>query len=67
MIIYWSMLLWVPFIYIIYSVNRKGKEAKAAVPSLAETPLEPPKTEKIPLSYAIAIFAYFTFWIGMRG
>lgn len=67
MIIYWSMLLWVPFIYIIYSVNRKGKEAKAAVPSLAETPLEPPKTEKFPLSYAIAIFAYFTFWIGMRG
>lgn len=66
MIIYWSMLLWVPFIYIIYSVNRKGKEAKAAVPSLAETPLEPPKTEKFPLSYAIAIFAYFTFWIGMR-
>lgn len=66
MIIYWSMLLWVPFIYILYSAARKRKEAKSlAFPGEAKV-IEPPENEKFPLVYAILIFAYFTFWIGMR-
>ncbi|MBQ7385161.1 MAG: EpsG family protein [Ruminococcus sp.] len=60
MIIYWSMLLWVPFVYVMYSANRKSKKA------LENVNTESAQNELFPLSYAILIFAYFTFWIGMR-
>lgn len=67
MIIYWSMILWVPFVYIIYEVNRKRKEKRVlAIAGKVEKP-DNSVFEKVPISYAIAIFGYFTFWIGMRG
>ena len=61
MIIYWSMLLWVPFIYIIYSATQKGKAKQAEVITAPE------EREKFPLIFAILVFGYITFWIGMRG
>lgn len=60
MIIYWSMLLWVPLVYIVYSLNRKEEVV------LADYNIRNGTYNKIPMSYAIAVFGYFTFWIGMR-
>lgn len=67
MIIYWSMLLWPAFIYLIYSAANKRKEEKAFALSGNVKAVKPPESDKFPLSYAIIIFAFFTFWIGMRG
>ena len=61
MIIYWSMLLWVPFIYLIYVAYDKEKKAITTL----NVPIE--KQRKLPLVFAILVFAYFAFWIGMRG
>lgn len=61
MIIYWSMLLWVPFIYIMYSASHKEKKELTNL----NMPIEERKV--FPLFYAVLIFAFFTFWIGMRG
>ena len=67
MIIYWSMIFWVPFVYLIYEVNRKRKENRVLAiygkPQMSETSV----FDKVPISYALAVFGYFTFWIGMRG
>lgn len=61
MIIYILMLLWVPFVYFIYAANRRTK-------SVAAGAVEPPEeNKKFPLIYALLIFGFFTFWIGMRG
>ena len=62
MIIYWSMLLWVPFMYIIYTASHKKKEALAdgSVGNDAKV------NEKFSLLFSILVFGYFTFWIGMR-
>lgn len=62
MIIYWSMLLWVPFVYIIYrAAYRKNKITPENIN------IDSQKNEVFPLLFAVIIFAYFTFWIGMRG
>ena len=60
MIIYWSMLLLVPFMYLAYSVNHKSR------PGYPDEALEGVRT-KVPLFYALVIFGFFAFWIGMRG
>lgn len=61
MIIYWSMLLWVPFVYVIYSASYKSKMQLATAGETVD------ENKKFPLLFAILIFAFFTFWIGMRG
>lgn len=61
MIIYILMLLWVPFIYFIYAANRRSK------PMHADAVAPPEENKKFPLIYALLIFGFFTFWIGMRG
>ena len=62
MIIYWSMLLWVPFVYIIYrAAYRKNKITPENIN------IDSQKNEVFPLLFAVIVFAYFTFWIGMRG
>lgn len=62
MIIYWSMLLWVPLMYFIYTAGKKSKPALEGpvVNSKAE------KAEKFSLLFSVLVFGYFTFWIGMR-
>ncbi len=54
------MLLLVPFMYFIYSVNNKSR------PGYPDDTLVGERT-KVPLFYALVIFGFFTFWIGMRG
>lgn len=61
MIIYWSMLLWVPFIYIIYSASGKKKKPITSQGTVTED------NTKFSLLFSILVFAYITFWIGMRG
>ena len=65
MIIYWSMLLWVPFVYLIYRANIKKKERIPLVGEVSSD-TQTNKIEKFPLFFAVIVFAYFTFWIGMR-
>lgn len=60
MIIYVSMILWIPFIYFFYSLSHK-EEIK-----LADYNLSQGKIEKIPVGYCILIFGFFVFWIGFR-
>ncbi len=62
MIIYWSMLLWVPFMYIIYTASHKRKEALADGNTVSDFD----DNKSFSLLFAILIFGYFTFWIGMR-
>lgn len=61
MIIYIFMLLWVPFIYFIYAANRRSNSVHA------DAVAPPNENKKFPLIYALLIFGFFTFWIGMRG
>lgn len=65
MIIYWSMLLWVPFVYLIYRANIKKKE-RIPLAGEVSSDTQTNKIEKFPLFFAVIVFAYFTFWIGMR-
>ena len=60
MIIYWSMLLWVPLIYFVYSMGHKEEVM------LTDYNIQQGIQKKIPLAYAIVVFGYFIFWIGMR-
>ena len=60
MIIYWSMILWAPIIYFFYTAN--NKEAV----KLTDYNINRGIQYKIPMSYAIVVFAYLIFWIGMR-
>lgn len=60
MIIYWSMLLWVPLIYFVYSM-----EHKEAI-SLVDYNIQQGIHNKIPIAYAIIVIGYFIFWIGNR-
>lgn len=61
MIIYWSMILWVFLIYLVYSMTHK-EEIK-----LTDYNIQQGIQKKIPLFYAVLVFGYFIFWIGMRG
>lgn len=61
MIIYWSMILWVFLIYLVYSMTHK-EEIK-----LTDYNIQQGIQKKIPLVYAVLVFGYFIFWIGMRG
>lgn len=60
MIIYWSMVLWVPLIYFVYSLGHKEEVM------LTDYNIQQGIQKKIPLAYAIVVFGYFIFWIGMR-
>lgn len=60
MIIYWSMILWVPLIYFVYSMGHKEEVM------LTDYNIQQGIRKKIPLAYAIVVFGYFIFWIGMR-
>ena len=60
MIIYWSMVLWVPLIYFVYSLGHKEEVM------LTDYNIQQGIRKKIPIAYAIIVFGYFIFWIGMR-
>lgn len=60
MIIYWSMILWVALIYFVYSMGHKEEVM------LADYNIQQGIQKKVPLAYAIVVFGYFIFWIGMR-
>ena len=60
MIIYWSMILWVALIYFVYSMGHKEEVM------LADYNIQQGIRKKVPLAYAIVVFGYFIFWIGMR-
>ncbi len=60
MIIYWSMLLWSPIIFFVYSLNHKEDIL------LTEYNLQQGVNKRIPIMYAIITFGYFVFWIGER-
>ncbi|MGN1433962.1 MAG: EpsG family protein [Ruminococcus sp.] len=60
MIIYWSMILWVLLIYFVYSMGHKEEVM------LTDYNIQQGIQKKIPLAYAIVVFGYFIFWIGMR-
>lgn len=60
MIIYWSMILWVPLIYFVYSMGHKEEVM------LTDYNIQQGIQKKIPIVYAIVVFGYFIFWIGMR-
>ena len=60
MIIYWSMVLWVPLIYFVYSLGHKEEVM------LTDYNIQQGIQKKIPIAYAIVVFGYFIFWIGMR-
>lgn len=60
MIIYWSMVLWVPIIYFVYSLTHKEEIM------LTDYNIQNGIQKKIPLIYALLVFGYFIFWIGMR-
>lgn len=60
MIIYWSMILWVPLIYFVYSMGHKEEVM------LTDYNIQQGIQKKIPIAYTIIVFGYFIFWIGMR-
>lgn len=60
MIIYWSMILWIPLIYFVYSMGHKEEVM------LTDYNIQQGIQKKIPIVYAIVVFGYFIFWIGMR-
>ena len=60
MIIYWSMILWVVLIYCVYSMGHKEEVM------LTDYNIQQGIRKKIPIAYAIIVFGYFIFWIGMR-
>ena len=60
MIIYWSMLLWPPIVYFIYSA-RHSEDVM-----LANYNVKSGLGNRVPIIYAIIVFSYFIFWIGMR-
>ena len=61
MIVYVSMILWIPLVYFFYSLNHK-EEIK-----LSDYNLSQGKIVKAPIGYCILIFGFFVFWIGLRG
>lgn len=60
MIIYWSMVLWVPLIFSLYSIGHKEEVM------LTDYNIQQGIQKKVPLAYAIIVFGYFIYWIGMR-
>ncbi len=60
MIIYWSMVLWVPIIYILYSLTHREDVL------LLDYNIQNGIQKKVPLLYAFLTFGYLIFWIGMR-
>lgn len=60
MIIYLSMILWPLLIYYVYSLNHKEEIM------LTDYNLKQGIQNKIPWMYAIIVFGYFIFWIGIR-
>ena len=60
MIIYWSMVLWVPLIYGLYNISHKKD------PIQAKADIRNGVNDKIPLIFCLLVFGYFIFWIGNR-
>lgn len=60
MIVYWSMILWVPLIFFFYDMNHKEERM------LVDYNFKQGIYNKVPMIFAIVTFAYFIFWIGMR-
>ena len=60
MIIYLSMILWVPLIYYIYSQGHRETI------NLENASTEELVLNRVPIAYAIVVFGYFIFWIGIR-
>ena len=60
MIIYWSMLLIAPLVYLIYNMFGKKKV------TLTDNNSTDFLYEKVPWIYAIIVFGYLIFWTGMR-
>ena len=68
MIVYWSMIAWVLLFYFIYSLGHKNKkEYNFAGQSINNIQQDNEFVyHKIPYIYAILVFGYFVFWIGIR-
>ncbi len=68
MIVYWSMIAWVLLFYFIYSLGHKNKkEYNFACQSINNIQQDNEFVyHKIPYIYAILVFGYFVFWIGIR-
>lgn len=60
MIVYWSMVLWVPLIYFVYSLSHKEDIM------CTDFNIRQGIIKKVPIGYAIVVFGYLIFWIGMR-
>lgn len=60
MIVYVSMVLWIPIIYLIYSINHQ-EQLKTVDSNLTSGVIN-----RIPIGYCILIFGFFAFWIGIR-
>ena len=60
MIVYWSMILWVPLIYGLYNISHKKD------PVQARADIRNGVNDKIPLIFCLLVFGYFIFWIGNR-
>lgn len=60
MIIYWSMLLWVPLVYLIYWALHREEVM------LSDYNITEGRQTKLSWFYSILIFGFFVFWIGMR-
>lgn len=60
MIIYWSMILWIFLIYILYDITHKEEIA------LTDYNLQQGIQRRVPWAYAFLVFGYFIFWASMR-
>ena len=60
MIIYWSMILWIFLIYILYDITHKEDIA------LTDYNLQQGIQRRVPWAYAFLVFGYFIFWASMR-
>ena len=60
MIIYWSMVLWVPLLYFVYSMGHQEEV------TLTDYNIHQGIQKKVPIAYAVIVFGYFIFWTGMR-
>ena len=68
MIIYWSMIAWVLLFYFIYSLGHKNKKVYGFAGQSINNIQQDNEFVyyKIPYIYAVFVFGYFVFWIGIR-
>ena len=63
MIIYWSMIAWVPLMYFIYCLKERESTPISISAPTSEYAIV---VKKVPIIFAILIFGYFIFWAGER-